>query len=783
MSDPRKTILMRAYLLYVLVLIFAVVIAGRIVYLQWGQDGHWKKMASQSVYKYENIEAHRGNIYSDDESLLATSVLIYDIAMDVNPKVVPDSIFFSEVDSLSYCLGRLFGKEKAYYQNKLVSRRRNFPRTRSGYVLLEKNISYNQLKNVQQFPIFRRGRYKGGLVVSSREVRECPYKSLARRTIGYVQLAVYDVSINLSNARIPEQEFTKYADTLALCMYNLFHDGHSKDAYKKLIDESYRQHKNIKKRIDSRQLKRLTAFPLLSGLDETTGLRTKKIKDEYLVGLEGAYNDQLSGRDGTRIMKKLGAGTYKEVTDGNLVEPVNGYDIYTSLDINLQDVAENALRKCLDSNQAQWGCVVLMEVKTGLVKAIVNLTRDTGNRYYEMRNYAIGEPIEPGSTFKLASVIATLEEGKYDTASRVPTGTGVVGRRKIEDSYPPGYGVISLAHAFEKSSNLGISYVTYNTFRNQVDKYKAYLTRMGITSPLGIEIAGEVDPSMPINVSDMETIPYGYVVKMTPIQILAFYNAVANDGVYIKPRFVKGIGRAGKMAQTTSVKVLHEKICSDATLKQVRTLLEGVVIRGTAHNIRNSVYPIAGKTGTARIYENGEYIMRYVASFVGYFPADKPEYSCIVVVHRASGSEYTGSQIAAPVFKEISDKVFATRLDLRASQQSQGIARQAPPAYIARQQELSEVYSSLGYPVYPGGDASTWVRPETKLNGVLLRPTQTQSGKVPDVRGMGARDAVYLLEKLGLRVTIKGKGSVVRQSLQPGTGLRAGSAVTLELEM
>ncbi len=783
MSDPRKTILMRAYLLYVGVLIFAVVIVGRIIFLQWGQDGHWKKMASQMVYKYENIEAHRGNIYSDDESLLATSVQIYDIGMDVNPKVVHDSIFFSELDSLSTCLAKLFGKEKSHYLNKLSAKRRNFAQTHSGYVLLEKNISYNQLKKVQQFPIFRRGRYKGGLVVSEREVRECPYKSLARRTIGYVQLAVYDVSINLSRSNIPEQEFTKYADTLALCMYNLFHDGYSKEKYKTLIEESYRQHRVIKKRVDSRQLKRLNRFPMLNGLDEGSGFKTRKIKDEYLVGLEGAYNEQLSGRDGTRIMKKLGAGTYKEVTDANLVEPVNGYDIYTSLDINLQDVAENALRKCLDSNRAQWGCVVLMEVKTGLVKAIVNLTRDTGNRYYEMRNYAIGEPIEPGSTFKLASVMATLEEGKFDTASRVPTGTGVVGRRKIEDSYPPGYGVVSLAKAFEKSSNLGISYVTYNSFRSQVDKYKAYLTRMGITAPLGIEISGEVDPSMPINISDMETIPYGYVVKMTPLQILAFYNAVANDGVYIKPRFVKGIGRAGKMAQASQVKVLHEKICSDATLKQVRSLLEGVVIRGTAHNIRNSVYPIAGKTGTARIFENGEYIMRYVASFVGYFPADKPEYSCIVVVHRASGSEYTGSQIAAPVFKEISDKVFATRLDLRATKQNMSVVRPAPQAYIARQQELSMVYSGLGYPVYPGGESYTWVRPETRLNGVLLRPTTSVAGKVPDVRGMGARDAVYFLEKNGLKVTIKGKGSVVRQSLAPGTNLRAGSNITLELEM
>jgi len=783
MSDNRKTILMRAYLVYVAVLLFAVAIVGRIIVLQWGQGGYWKKQAEEMVYKYENIEARRGNIYSDDESLLATSVQLFDIGMDVNPKVVPDSIFFKDVDSLSIKLGQLFSVDKNVFLTKLKKARNNFARDSAGYVLLKKNVSYSQLKKAQKFPIFKRGRFKGGLVFNTREVRERPYKSLARRTIGYVKLAQFDISINLSKAGIPEDQFNRYADTLALCMYNLFHDGFSKGNYKNRLGKSYRNIESIRRRVDSRQLKRLQSFPMLEGLTENTGFKTKQIREEYLVGLEGSFNELLSGRDGTRIMKKMGAGTYKEVASENLLEPVNGFDVYTSIDINLQDVAESALQKCLDSNHAEWGSVVLMEVKTGLVKAIVNLTRDSSGRYYESRNYAIGEQIEPGSTFKLASVIATLEEGEFDTASRVPTGTGVVGNRAIIDAYPQGYGTVSLSKAFEKSSNLGISHSTYKTFSNKLEKFKSYLVKMGLTQPLGIEIAGEPNPSMPIKKGDMETIPYGYVVKMTPLQILAFYNAVANDGVYVKPRFVKSIGRAGKIVYNTPVKVLHQAICSEKTLLQVRKMLEGVVVRGTAHNINNSVYQIAGKTGTARIFEHGEYIMKYVASFVGYFPADQPEYSCIVIVHRASGSEYSGSQISAPVFKEIADRVFATRLDIRAIDNLKQKVQTPPPACIARQNDLVSVYSSLGFQIVPAGGSQEWTVPEVRTSSVVLKQRQIKNNVVPNVVGMGARDAVYLLEGMGLKVTARGKGSVVKQSREAGSPLMKGSTVVIELEM
>ena len=627
MSDNRKTILIRAYLVYVMVLLFGLAIIVRIMVLQWGQGGYWKKKAEELVIKYENIDAKRGNIYSDDESLLATSVDVYDIGMDVNPKVVPDSIFDRDLDSLCLSLGKLFSVPKSTFYNKLYNTRKNYSRDTLGYVLLKKNVSYNQLKKIQTFPIFKRGRFKGGLVVNGREIRERPYKSLARRTIGYVKLAQFDVKLDLSKAKISEETYGKYADTLALCMYNLFHEGFSKQHYRNQLDKSFAFKTVIKMHADSRQLKRMKDFPLLEGLTEATGFTAKQVADEYLIGLEGSYNELLSGRDGTRIMKKMGAGTYKEVTNTNLLEPVNGYDLYTSIDINLQDVAENALQKCLDSNRAQWGCVVLMEVKTGLVKAIVNLSRDSSGRYSERRNYAIGEQIEPGSTFKLASVMADLEEGVFDSSSRVPTGTGTVGNRFIEDAYPPGYGVVSLSKAFEKSSNLGISFATYKTFATKLEKFKSYLEKMGLTIPLGIEIAGEPAPSMPIKYGDMETIPYGYVVKMTPLQILAFYNAVANNGVLVKPRFVKAVGKAGNIVYKSPIKVLRPAICSKETLAKVRKMLEGVVRHGTASNINNSVYQIAGKTGTARIFEKGQYIMKYVASFVGYFPADQPEYS------------------------------------------------------------------------------------------------------------------------------------------------------------
>jgi cell division protein FtsI (penicillin-binding protein 3) len=774
---------MRAYLVYVGVLLFGLIILGRIVYLQFGQGDYWKSQAEDLALKYENIEAKRGNIYGENDVLLATSVKIYDVGMDVNPKVVPDSIFFRDVEALSSEMGKLFGQSPSGFHEKLLRTRRNYKTDSVSYVLLKKDVSYAQLKKMEEFPIFKMGRYRGGLVADAHEVRAMPYKSLARRTIGYVKLAQYNVNIDLGKSKIPSEKFEKAVDTLALCMFNLFHDGNRLQTWKEFVEKSYAEHKVIHRRIDSRQLDKLKQFPIIEEMTSSTGFVYKKVLDEYKIGIEGSYDKLLSGRDGTRLVQKMGVGTWKAVNDENLVEPMNGADIFTAIDINLQDVTDNALRHCLDSNNADWGCCVLMETKTGLIKAIANLTRTRDGGFAEQLNYAVWQSIEPGSTFKLASVMALLEEGTYDTSTVVPTGTGRVGFRVVTDAHGSGYGYVSLAKAFEKSSNRGISHLTYAVFSKKLEQFKKLLVQMGLTEALGIELAGEPKPSMPIAYGDMETIPYGYVVKMTPLQILAFYNAVANNGTMVRPRFVKAVGRAGEILQKTEATVVKDKICSDQTLAKVRKLLEGVVIRGTATNLKPAACKIAGKTGTAKIYQGGKYIDKYVASFAGYFPADNPQYSCIVVVHGTSGTEYSGSQISAPVFREIADRVYATRLDIRADDAKKKARSQPPLSCIAAQRDIQKVYQVLNFKVVASNSDALWARTERMSSSVKIKPVNVNLGILADVRGMSAKDAVYILEKQGMNVRVIGAGIVKSQVPEPGTAIKEGEEVRLVLSI
>lgn len=780
-SDPRKSILMRAYLVYVMVLIFGVLIIGKIAYIQWVQGSYWEQQAESLILRYENVEAKRGNIYGEGGSLLATSSKIFDIGMDINPKVVPDSIFFRDVDSLAICMGRLFGEPSSYFLDRLTRARKRFAESGNAYVFLRRDVTYPQLRKLRTFPIFRLGRFKGGLVIDAREVRERPYGSLARRTIGYVRLARYEVILNFGKAGIPEATYQKYADTLSLCLFNLFHDGNKKETYRKLLDQSYIAQKPVRRQINSRQLERLQKFPLVEDMDESNGLTVKKLEEEYKIGLEGSFDKLLCGRDGTRLVQKMGAGAWKVVSDENLVEPMNGLDIHTSIDVNLQDVAENALRKSLDSTNAQWGCCVLMEVKTGLIKAIANLEADPDGQYYEKLNNAIRQPIEPGSTFKLAAAIAVLEKGKFDTATVVPTGNGRVGYRIVNDAYPQGYGYVSFAKAFEKSSNRGISFLTYESFSDSINEFRAYLKKMGLYNSLGLEISGEPAPKMKFRYGDLETVPYGYVVKLTPMQILAFYNAVANDGVMVRPRFVKAIGRAGEIFYETRAQVLEPAVCSKETLRKVRKMLEGVVERGTAYNVHDAACKIAGKTGTARIYQDTGYVNRYVASFAGYFPADQPEYSCIVVLYGTSGNEYSGGQLAAPVFREVADKVYASRLDLPPVKRKTGRNIQAPLAGVARQKDLSVVYDALHFRAVSENVNAPWATSERRSDYVQIRPRPLGGEGVPDVKGMSVKDAVYVIEKHGYRTRIHGAGRVISQ--KPAAGSRPGEGSVVEIQL
>jgi len=456
--------------------------------------------------------------------------------------------------------------------------------------------------------------------------------------------------------------------------------------------------------------------------------------------------------------------------------------------------------KQLQENGAHHGCAILMEVRTGHIKAIANLTFDEKSQsYVERYNYAVGEATEPGSTFKLPALLAAMEEGLVRVTDSVQTGNG---KRKyfdriMHDSNDKGYGKISVQRAFELSSNVGISSVVYDGFRKDPQRFVDRLNTMGLGRPLGLEIKGEANPVLK-NTRDKSwsgvTLPWmsiGYETMMTPLQILSFYNAVANDGVMIRPLFVSEVRDKGETVWTAEPVVLNPSIASKQNLALCRNMMEGVVLHGTASNLKNTQYAIAGKTGTAQIAskERGGYGAKgdrsYLASFCGYFPAEAPEYSCIVVVTAPSNAIYYGNLVAGPVFKEIADKVFAKRFDLQRGEQvaSKEEYGKIPVSKDGRQGDLNKVFSELGIPMHSADPDADWVRTETKEDRVDALAQSVNNAQVPNVKGMPLVDALYILENQGLVVRTSGKGVVKNQSLLPGSPIRKGMDISLELSL
>jgi cell division protein FtsI (penicillin-binding protein 3) len=564
----------------------------------------------------------------------------------------------------------------------------------------------------------------------------------------------------------------------------------------------------LRRDIDYTQLKRLRTFPILKKgkykggfiVEEKDyrkmpfkelGSRTigyKNIKENLYVGLEGAYSKELEGVSGKRLMRKIANGIWRPVERDNQIEPENGKDIVTTIDINIQDVAEHALRKCLDSNEADHGCAILMEVSTGYVKAIANLKRHKDGSYGEDINFAIWESAEPGSTFKLASLIAVLEDGKYDTNEMVNTGKCTYADRTMEDSHEQGYGRVSFARAFEVSSNVGISEMVYKTFRDKPKKYIDYLYGMSLNKPLGIDLKGEGLPFIKDTKNSTwsrTSLPWmsiGYELQLTPLQTLTLYNAIANKGKMVRPLFVKEILQAGKLIEKKEAVVINKSICSKNTVEKVQAILEGVVEHGTAKHLLNTIYKIAGKTGTAKIdYGKNKESKVYRASFVGYFPADKPKFSCIVIVNNPTKGQYYGGAIAAPVFKEIADKVYATQLDIHQEIKNNNTKIPIPYVIAGNQQELYTIYSNLNLPFSTNNTDAEYIRSEKtdSLQKYIQKSIKVKI--VPDVIGMGVKEATYLLEKNGLKVNISGKGKVIGQSIQAGSNIVFGQSINLSL--
>jgi cell division protein FtsI (penicillin-binding protein 3) len=692
-----KDIRFRIYLLFLMVFIVAVAVVLRIAQIQFVQGDKWRAKSKEQSTRYFDVSAIRGNIYSQNRSLLATSVPIYNIYWD--SKVVDKKTFFSQVDSLAIAYHAVFPHESI---KSFKSRIIKAYDTKNRYFMIRRRVSYSEMKAISAMPIFRAGKYRGGLISEKTDYRKRPYQTLAKRTIG---------TFNRS-------------------------------------------------------------------------------QNAYVVGLEGAYNKYLKGEDGIRIKQKT-AGGWRPLYlfDETIKEPVNGMDVITTIDIDLQDVAENSLYRELMKNKADWGCAILMEVKTGKIKAIANLKADTAtNSYYEGFNYAIGAATEPGSTFKLASMMAALEDKKVNPDEIISTGDGSFKYygKTIHDSHHGGFGDITASEVLEKSSNIGVFKIVLRGYESEPKKFIDKIYAMGLNKPLGLEIKGEAKPY--IKTPEDKTwsklsLPWmsiGYELQLTPMQVLTFYNAVANDGKKVKPIFVTELSKTGKTTKTFEPVVLNPQISSLSTIKKVKKMLEGVVQNGTATMLKYSPYPIAGKTGTAQIYNRSYNKRNYQASFVGYFPADHPKYSCIVVINNPNRGQYYASSVAVPVFKDISDKIYATDLDIQIHQEEDTVL-QAPNSKVGQASDVEGIYRALSFDIVSKPEDASYEYGVAKADSVSMFKRQLTYGLMPNVKYMTARDAIFLLEEMGLKVEIQGAGKVVEQSLTAGQRVVKGDVVTLKL--
>jgi cell division protein FtsI (penicillin-binding protein 3) len=649
-------------------LLFSLIIF-RVIDIQYLQGNKYRKISKDLTRKPFAIEANKGNVYASDGNLLATSMSKFTIRMDVMS--VDVKIFDRDVVKLSKNLANFLGKSPKFFEKKL----RNARKSKNRYILIAKDIGYNDYMKMKQFPIFKLGVYKGGFIAEHKTVRAHPIGKIAERTIGY-------------------------------------HDNRG-DA-----------------------------------------------------GIEGAFVDYLKGKDGLRWKQKIAKGQWKPINDVNEKEPVQGYDVVTTLDVNIQDITHHALLRQLEYFEADHGCAVVMETATGEIKAISNLGRTSAGKYYEKRNYAAWEAHEPGSTFKLASLMAALDDKMIDTSTVVDTEKGriFIHGKRVEDSQRGGYGEISAARVFEVSSNVGIVKLIREHYDDKPEKFIDHLKDYGLTNKIGLPIKGEGKPIVYYpgkpgwNKISLEWMSWGYSIAVTPLQTLMLYNAVANNGVMVKPRFIKELRKENRIKKSFQKEVINPQIASPETINKLKKVLENVVEKGTANNIYSSNFSMAGKTGTAKKYvgrhvnKKGDTIAggysnkRYVASFAGFFPADLPKYSCIVVIHDPLKKKgYYGATVAAPVFKEIAQKIYTT------TSVDDDLVKEKFSS-----QKISDQYASF----YK-----------------KIKNTET----IPNVIGMPAMDAVSLLENVGLNVKIKGIGKVKKQSIKKGTLIKKGATIILNL--
>lgn len=627
-------------------------------------------------------------------------------------------------------------------------------------------------------------------------------------------LPEFELHFDAKTNGITKEIFNEKIDSLALCLSAILKNK-SKEEYKRVFKKARADGDRyflFAREVSYNNLKSIRKAPIFNRGQYKGGLiaiqknKRKKpfgelarrtlgynIPGQKPVGLEASFDRELRGITGRRLMQKISGNVWKPVNSEDEIVPQDGKDLITTIDLNAQDVAEESLLNQLIKNKAEGGCAILMEVATGDIKAIANLKRRSNGIYAEDFNYAIGYSSEPGSTFKLASLMAGIEDGLIDINDNVDCNGGTISYTKgkvLKDAHL-GLHIVSVKHAFEASSNVGISRIIRDKYIKNPQAFPDRLRAMHFGDALKLQINGERKAAIR-NTKDEEwskiSLPYmsiGYESRLTPLDILTFYNAVANNGKMVKPKFVGKVTYRGQTVKEYKTEVMSEKICSDRTLNAAKELLESVVQKGTGKDLKSCVYKVAGKTGTAQVADNsGGYKnnRRYQASFVGYFPADVPQYSCIVVVYNPSANGYYGGEVAMPVFKDIADKVYATSLDMhKPLTRDSAFFSHLPEVKNGTLKNGAICCSKVNIPHKITGSEGEWLSASKGVKMVNIKPVYFKEGLIPSVIGMGLRDAIYLLETKGLQVKTLGRGTVSRQSIDAGEKIQKGQWITIEL--
>ncbi|MBN9379804.1 MAG: transpeptidase family protein [Chitinophagaceae bacterium] len=699
--EVKRDILWRVYLCFIGITALCLVVLGKAFYIQRVQGSYWRSLSDSLHQKFIELDAERGTIYSEDSSMLSTSIPTFNIYVDFGADGLREKNgkrFSENLDSLSLCLAGLFGDQSAQAYKKDLQRGY---RVMDRYYQLQAGLSFDQYKKLRNFPLVRQGRNKSGFIAEVNNKRLNPFGLLANRTIGLARA-------NAQN-----------------------------------------------------------------------------------VGLERTYDTLLKGQMGKRLVRYIAGGTYVPV-EGYEIESENGKDIVTTLDVNIQDIAENALLRGMTENEAEHGTCIVMEVATGKIKAIANLGRQSDGSYWEDLNYAI-RATEPGSTFKLATMLTLLEDHKVRLTDNIDLEGGVwkVARRTVYDSEPHENKVFTVKQAFEISSNVGMAKLAWANYAGNPNAFVEHLKKLHLHHPTGIDLVGETNPivktpkSRTWSATTLPWMAFGYEVLVSPLQTLTLYNAVANNGRMMKPYLVSAVQESGMTVKENAPETMIEKVCSDATLAQLQECLNGVVIEGTAKDLfKGSFYKVAGKTGTALVANGsrGYADHIYQSSFAGYFPADHPMYSCIVVIkNKPFAKKYYGAAVAGPVFKELADKLMSTESGPMTAEVRPMTRDSAQFFYAGATRDMQHVTRTLGVSYIDSAGKNEWSRLYASGQLSVMNGETVTRQTMPDVKGMGLKDALYLLESMDLKVAAKGRGKVRTQSIPPGAALKKNEPISIQL--